>query len=145
MPHFDIRVGKLDESIFAANLDDVMKGSATEEYNSAEAFFAKTFVTAGLKVIIKRVVLALNGEQTENRVISLQTGFGGGKTHALIAIYHIAKAGKGITALPPCADLFAGEKTRPQFQRASCAVFTNNTTDVSQGRLTSEGITIHTM
>ena len=47
VPHYDIRTGKLDESIFAANLDEVMKGTATEEYNSAEAFFAKTFVTSG--------------------------------------------------------------------------------------------------
>ena len=145
VPHYDIRAGNLDESIFAANLDEVMKGTATEEYNSAQMFFSKTFVTAGLKDIIKRVIQALNGEQTENRVISLQTGFGGGKTHALIAIYHIAKAGNGIADLPSCADLFSDAKMRPQFESASCAVFTNNTTDVSQGRITGDGITIHTM
>ena len=145
VPHYDIRAGNLDESIFAANLDEVMKGSAPEEYNSAQMFFSKTFVTSGLRDIIKRVLQALNGEQTENRVISLQTGFGGGKTHALIAIYHIAKAGKGIADLSSCAQLFSDEKLTPQFESASCAVFTNNTTDVSQGRKTPEGITIHTM
>ncbi len=59
-------------------------------------FFAKTYITAGLRDIANRVIVALNGGETENRVISLQTGFGGGKTHSLITLFHIAKAGKSL-------------------------------------------------
>ena len=93
-PHSDIQHGILDESIFAANLGDVAKGQGREIYRNPDLFFSKTFFTLGLKTISKRVIHGLNGGQdSENRVISLQTGFGGGKTHTLISLYHIAKIG----------------------------------------------------
>src|SRR3954468_24783584 len=95
IPHKDIQDGHLDESIFAANLADVAAGTGREIYSSPEMFFQKTYFTAGLKNIAKRVVLGLNGGQdADNRVISLQTGFGGGKTHTLISLYHLARWGK---------------------------------------------------
>ena len=59
-------------------------------------FFEKTYVTAGLRDIANRVVRALNGEESENRVVSLQTGFGGGQTHTLISLFHIANAGRSL-------------------------------------------------
>jgi len=94
-PHKDIQDGHLDESIFAANLAEVAAGTGREIYTSPEMFFQKTYFTAGLKNIAKRVIKGLNGGQdAENRVISLQTGFGGGKTHTLISLYHLAKWGK---------------------------------------------------
>src|SRR5687768_3128493 len=94
-PHKDIQDGHLDESIFAANLAEVAAGTGREIYTSPEIFFQKTYLTDGLKNIAKRVVLGLNGRQdSENRVISLQTGFGGGKTHTLISLFHLARWGK---------------------------------------------------
>jgi hypothetical protein len=74
LPHYDIRNGVLDESVFAANLNEVAMGTGPEVYNNPSTFFAKTYVTAGLRDIANRVVRALNGKETENRVISLQTG-----------------------------------------------------------------------
>ena len=94
-PHQDIQDGHLDESRFAANLAEVADGSGREIYTNPDVFFQKTFFTSGLKNIAKRVVQGLNGGQdSENRVISLQTGFGGGKTHTLISLFHLAKWGK---------------------------------------------------
>lgn len=107
-------------------------------------FFEKTYITAGLRDIANRVVRALNGEETDNRVISLQTGFGGGKTHTLISLYHITKTGKSLLSSAYTQHIL-DSKVAPQFENAQVAVFTNNTTDVSQGRTTDDGITINTL
>ena len=80
-------------------------GTGPEVYNNPTTFFSKTYVTAGLKDIENRVVRALNGEETENRVISLQTGFGGGKTHTLISIYHIIKSGAKLLEFESCSNI----------------------------------------
>ncbi len=94
-PHMDIKQGRLDESVFAANLAEVALGNGREIYSNPGVFFSKTFFTAGLKNVAKTVLKGLNGkEDAENRVISLQTGFGGGKTHTLISLYHLSKWGK---------------------------------------------------
>lgn len=144
LPHYDIRSGVLDESVFAANLNEVALGTGPEVYNNPTSFFAKTYITAGLRDIANRVVRALNGEETENRVISLQTGFGGGKTHTLISIYHIVKSGARLLQSESCKHILQKGVT-PNFEGAKVAVFTNNTTDVSQGRQTTEGFTIYTL
>lgn len=87
-PHLDIRQGRLDESIFAANLAEVALGGGREIYSNPVMFFSKTYFTSGLRNIAKSVLRGLNGqEDAENRVISLQTGFGGGKTHTLISSF----------------------------------------------------------
>lgn len=144
LPHYDIRSGVLDESVFAANLNEVALGTGPEVYNNPTSFFAKTYISAGLRDIVNRVVLALNGEETENRVISLQTGFGGGKTHTLISIYHIVKSGAHLLESESCKHILQ-DGVKPNFKDAKVAVFTNNTTDVSQGRQTPEGFTIYTL
>jgi hypothetical protein len=143
-PHYDIRNGSLDESVFAANLSEVALGTGQEVYSNPTMFFEKTFITVGLRDIANRVVRALNGEETENRVVSLQTGFGGGKTHTLISLYHIAKAGRSLLNSAYTGNILQ-EGVVPNFDNANVAVFTNNTTDVTQGRITLEGITIYTL
>ncbi len=143
-PHKDIQDGHLDESIFAANLAEVASGTGREIYTSPEMFFQKTYFTAGLKNIAKRVVQGLNGGQdADNRVISLQTGFGGGKTHTLISLFHLAKWGKKATNSEYTKELLqtTGE---PTFDTAHIAVFTNTTNDPAQGRKV-DGITIKTL
>ncbi len=144
MPHYDIRNGQLDESIFAANLSEVALGTGPDVYTNPNLFFAKTYVTDGLRDISTRVVQALNGEESENRVISLQTGFGGGKTHSLISLYHIAKSGRSIASLGKDMNIFSDNVT-PKFDDAKLAVFTNNTTDVTQGRESEDGFIIYTL
>ena len=141
IPHYDIRNAQLDESIFAANLSEVALGTGPDVYTNPNLFFAKTYVTDGLRDISTRVVQALNGEESENRVISLQTGFGGGKTHSLISLYHIDKIGRSIAPLGRDMKIFSDNVT-PKFDDAKVAVFTNNTTDVSQGRECEDGFTI---
>ena len=144
-PQFDIRNNVLDESIFAANLGEVANGTGPEVYSNYALFFEKTFITDGLRDIANRVVKALNGEESENRVISLQTGFGGGKTHSLISLFHIVKNAARIADLEACQGLFHNG-VRPNFDAARVAVFTNNTVDVAQGHaIESDGIIINTL
>lgn len=144
-PHLDIKTGRLDESVFAASLSEVALGNGREVYNNAATFFSKTFFTAGLKTVARRVMKGLNGkEDAENRVISLQTGFGGGKTHTLISLWHLANAGPNIAQWRDAAELVAYTGAA-EFEKANIAVFTNTTNDPANGRTTPEGVTIQTM
>lgn len=144
-PHLDIRQGRLDESVFAANLAEVALGTGREIYANPILFFEKTFFTSGLKTIAKTVIKGLNGqEDAENRVMSLQTGFGGGKTHTLISLYHISKWGKNAVNSAAVADLLA-YTGNPEFDAANIAVFTNTTNDPANGRTTGDGVHIQTI
>ncbi len=143
-PHSDIKQGNLDESVFAANLAEVAAGSGPEIYSDAATFFSKTFFTSGIKTIAKTVIRGLNGQQdAENRVMSLQTGFGGGKTHTLISLYHICKWGKKAAKSDTVSELLS-YTGKPEFEKANIAVFTNTTNDPVQGR-SADGITIRTL
>ncbi len=89
-PHKDILEGKLTMDVFAADLWQVHKGKAPEEYKDPDLFFRKTFLTVGLNNLLDVTKKRLQGEGGDP-IIQLQTPFGGGKTHALIALYHKAK------------------------------------------------------
>lgn len=144
-PHQDIRQGHLDESVFAANLADVAQDLGPEVYRNAPLFFEKTYPTAGLRTVAGRVIKGLNGGQdASNRVISLQTGFGGGKTHTLISLYHLAKMGRQATQYQATQALLA-QIGEPTFDKANIAVFTNTTNDPAQGRRVESDITLRTI
>lgn len=89
IPHKNILEGKLTMDVFAADLWEVFKGRAPTEYQNPEVFFRKTYITAGLRNLLEVAQKRLKGEGGDP-VIQLQTPFGGGKTHALIALYHKA-------------------------------------------------------
>ena len=143
-PHEDIRKGELAEAVFAANLAEVAAHRGPEVYRNPETFFAKTYFTTGLRNLAKQVIRGLNGDtKSGNRVISLQTGFGGGKTHSLISLFHLATLGSAANNREDLADLLA--YTGPiNFDIANYAVFTNTTNDPAQGR-EENGIHIQTL
>lgn len=89
-PHSDILQGKLTMDIFAADIWQVLNGKAPADYLDRDLFFNKTYPTKGLKNLLEVVKKRLKGGGGDS-VIQLQTPFGGGKTHALIALYHEAK------------------------------------------------------
>jgi len=93
IPHKDILEGKLTMDVFAAKLWEVFKKRAIEEYQDPDVFFQKTYLTNGLKNLLDMAEKRLKGKGG-NSVIQLQTPFGGGKTHSLIALYHKAKEWK---------------------------------------------------
>ena len=89
VPHPDILDGKLTLDVFAADLWEVDRGTAPDEYKDPTQFFEKTYQTDGLTNLLSIVERRLKG-QGGDPVIQIQTPFGGGKTHALIAMYHKA-------------------------------------------------------
>ncbi len=92
-PHRDIARGLFTADTYAAKLGQVVKKEGPMEYKSAQQFFNKTYVTEGLKGLLSGVQGRLKGHERKNQdpIIQLQTPFGGGKTHTLIALYHKAK------------------------------------------------------
>jgi uncharacterized protein len=89
VPHPDVLNGTFQQSEFAADLTAVRNGNATPEYGDAKAFYERTFITEGMGRLLTQVAQRLNGKGGEP-VIQLQTAFGGGKTHTLLAVYHLA-------------------------------------------------------
>ena len=100
-PREDLRKGKpLDASEFAVHLDKVRDGTAPEDYQDAERFFDRTYLTKNLLGFGAEVVRRLSGIKTEtSAVFNMATQFGGGKTHALTLLYHLGKQreqGRGV-------------------------------------------------
>ena len=90
VPRNEVLDGELREDIFAARLKDVMDDRAELVYRDPSVFFDNTFPTAGLKTLLKDALGRLTGDAAgKNAIIRLETAFGGGKTHNLIALYHV--------------------------------------------------------
>lgn len=145
-PHKDIRDGNLEESIFAANIWAVVQNTAPEIYLDPEEFFLKTYITEGLVSVLTNVAKALKGKTgSGDRIISLQTAFGGGKTHTLVALWHLAKNHQKLRESPNTQAL--KDKLNQNFPDTvkGVAVFTNATCDAIQGRKTPEGIHLRTL
>jgi len=88
-PHPDVLEGTFQQSEFAADITAVRTGKATKEYQEAAPFFERTYITEGMRLLLTSVAKRLNG-QGGDPVIQLQTAFGGGKTHTMLAVYHLA-------------------------------------------------------
>lgn len=88
VPHRDVLEGTFQQSEFAADITAVHSGKAPKEYQDAAAFFDRTFITEGMRLLLTQVAQRLIGKGGEP-VIQLQTGFGGGKTHTMLAVYHL--------------------------------------------------------
>ncbi len=87
-PHRDVAGGKYQQAEFAADLWQVYLGEAASEYQNPTEFFRRTFITEGLQKLLSNAVSRLGG-QGGDPVVELQTNFGGGKTHSMLALYHL--------------------------------------------------------
>jgi hypothetical protein len=90
IPHDDILEGRLTLDVFAADLWEVFHHRGPEEYYDPDLFFQKTYLTEGLQNLFTVVEKRLQGRGGDP-MIQMQTPFGGGKTHSLIALYHKAR------------------------------------------------------
>ena len=105
-PHKDVLEGTFKQSEFAADISQVASGTATEEYQDAEKFFSRTYITEGMRLLLVSVAQRLAG-QGGDPVIQLQTAFGGGKTHTMLAVLHLASHQVGtdkLEGIPPILD-----------------------------------------
>ena len=99
-PHDDVATGNFHASEFAADLYKVATGGeADSDYADPVEFFKRTYLTEGLRDLIGRAVRRLSGDDNASPVINLQTNFGGGKTHSMLSLWHVA-AGLPIGEFP---------------------------------------------
>ena len=121
---------------FAIALEQVVAGTAPADYRDPEQFFSRTCFTRALKAHAGMILRRLAG-QTANTapVLTLVTQFGGGKTHTLTALYHLAKAGAAAVKLPGVTKILnAAGMAEPSTVRVG--VFVGNAWDPSDGRET---------
>jgi hypothetical protein len=136
-PRKEVREGRsFNPDEFAIALEQVVAGTAPEDYRDPEKFFSRTCFTRALKEHAGMVLQRLTGK-TEGAapVLTLITQFGGGKTHTLTALYHLAKNGKKAGDYPGVADLIhaAGIAAVPE---AKVGVFVGNAWDPQDGKET---------
>lgn len=91
LPHPDVLANRFKEAEFAADLFAVDAGHATDDYRTPENFFRITFLTEGLRRVLLSALQRLGGTGGDP-IIGLQTSFGGGKTHTMLAVLHLARA-----------------------------------------------------
>ncbi|MCY1655739.1 DUF499 domain-containing protein [Dietzia sp. SL131] len=98
VPREDVLSGGLADNHFAAQLDKVVRDSEHYPvYGDPDAFFAQTYATSGLRSLLTKVfgrVSGAKGVAGENGVLRPTTSFGGGKTHGLTAVYHVANGAR---------------------------------------------------
>jgi hypothetical protein len=142
MPHPDVASGRYQQAEFAADLGQVHRGEGSDEYKHPTEFFRRTFLTEGLKQLLVNGVVRLSGKGGDP-VVELQTNFGGGKTHSMLALYHLF-SGVAPSELPGIEPVLKeGGVTRPPQARRAVLVGTK----VSPGQPVKkpDGVTIRTL
>jgi hypothetical protein len=104
-PHQDVATGEFQQAEFAADLGKVHNGSAPSEYRDPAEFFSRTYLTDGLSTLLLGAAKRLSTTGGDP-VVELQTNFGGGKTHSMLALYHMA-GGTPVEDLPGLDQLLA--------------------------------------
>lgn len=135
-PRSDVLKGALTEADFAADLAQVLRNEGPKEYRQADLFFANTYPTRGLKNLLANVCARLSGAGGEAAAIfRLDTSYGGGKTHGLIALTHAAQGMAGVENIPEFVnpDLIPRDKVR-------VAAFDGENADPANGRSMGDGI-----
>lgn len=98
-PHQDVAEGRYRNAEFAADLAQVARGEGSFEYRDPVEFFGRTYVTEGMKGLLVQSLRRLTDRGGEP-VIQLKTAFGGGKTHSMLALYHMVRSRKRIDQIP---------------------------------------------
>lgn len=141
-PHPDVINGRYQQAEFAADLDLVHRGIGSPEYTDPIEFFRRTFITEGLKDLLRIALQRFNGLGGEP-VIELQTNFGGGKTHSMLSTYHL---GSGVLLADlPGLDQLCSELDIHSVPRVSRAVLVGTAFNPSKVDHKPDGTEVHTL
>lgn len=144
-PHPDVAEGRYRKAEFAADLAQVARHTAVAEYQDPIEFFSRTYMTAGIKGLLNQALKRVSGQDGEP-VIQLKTAFGGGKTHSMLALYHLLRGGFDVSKVPTVQGVLsdAGLDSVPS---ARVAVIVGTALDPSKSRRpqTMPGITVNTV
>lgn len=145
-PHPDVASGQYNNAEFAADLYSVaVQQNAAKEYQDPVEFFRRTYLTDGLKELLRRAVDRISGSESANPVINLQTTFGGGKTHSMLAVWHMF-SGRELHEFPQSVqDLLAGENTGTLGKPVYKAALVGNEIPPASPSQKSDGTVVHTL
>jgi predicted AAA+ superfamily ATPase len=141
-PHPDVAGGRYQQAEFAADLWQVHLGEGSDEYRDPREFFRRTFLTESLKTMLVGGIKRIAG-QGGDPVIQLQTNFGGGKTHSMLALYHLF-SGTSPTELAGVDEVMqeAGIQTLPTAKRV---VLVGNKISPGNPSRKPDGIVVNTL
>jgi len=142
-PHDDVARGRFALAEFAADLHQVARGDGAAEYADPVEFFRRTFLTVGLRQLLGQAVERVTAG-TGSPVVDLQTSFGGGKTHSMIALYHLC-SGTPLARFPQeVQDVVrgAGATALPEVKRA---VVVGHWLAAGQGSVKPDGTEVQTL
>lgn len=141
-PHSDVATGQYQQAEFAADLWQVHIGEGTDEYRKPAEFFRRTYLTESLKQLLVGAVKRLNNAGGDP-VVQLQTNFGGGKTHSMLALYHL------VSGTPPGDLLGIGEMLAAaglsELPRAKRVVLVGNKISPGNPSIKKDGTKVHTL
>lgn len=139
-PREDLREARpLDASEFAVHLDQVRDERAPDDYQKPQRFFDRTYLTQNLSALAVEVIRRLSGERTEtSAVFNMTTQFGGGKTHALTLLYHLATHGPDAHGWTGVNSLLSKAGVS-QIPKAATAAFVGTEFDSLTGRGGDDG------
>jgi len=144
-PHPDVAQGRYKNAEFAADLAQVARGEGAYEYRDPVEFFARTYVTEGMTGLLVQALRRVIGKDGEP-VIQLKTAFGGGKTHSMLALYHMMRGRVSIEKIPNIKSVLAaaGVSTLP---KCNVAVLVGTALDPTRSKrpIFFPGITINTL
>lgn len=143
-PHRDIADGSFDESLFAADLGLVDQGRGPADYLDPLTFCEKTYLTESLHAVLGELTARLDGDLAAAGVFRLQTEFGGGKTHTLLAAYHLFRNPTTV-AETEFASSLAETLKRETLPSANVVVLDGDGLMAGEPERTPDGLEIHTL
>lgn len=141
-PHRDVASGKYQQAEFAADLWQVHLGEGTPEYKDPAEFFRRTYITESLKHLLTGSVQRMSG-QGGDPVIELHTNFGGGKTHTMLALYHLF-SGVKLSELNGVDELLA-EAGVNELKKVNRVVLVGNKISPAEPIKKADGTVVHTL
>lgn len=141
-PHQDVATGNYQNAEFAADLWQVFLGDGPDEYRDSVEFFKRTYITSSLQSLLQGAIKRISGTGGDP-VIQLQTNFGGGKTHSMLALYHLFSGTKG-AELPGVEEIIKNSSVA-EIPRAKRVVLVGTKLSPSSPRVKDDGTKVHTL
>ena len=142
-PHRDVASGGYQQAEFAADLWQVHIGEGTDEYRNPVEFFRRTYLTESLKGLLSGAMQRLSG-QGGDPVVELQTNFGGGKTHSMLALYHLF-SGMPTSELLGIDDLIASAEIAARPDHVKRVVLVGNKISPGNPSAKEDGTVVRTL
>ncbi|WP_419705841.1 Swt1 family HEPN domain-containing protein [Promicromonospora sp. NFX87] len=151
-PHDDVASGDFASSEFAADLyrvavkdTDGQADAPATEYSDAVEFFRRTYLTDGLRELLRRSAARLAGDTNADAVINLQTTFGGGKTHSMLAVWHLF-SGRPLGEFPQdVQDVLHGHHEQAVGAAVKRVTIVGNEISPGQPSTKPDGTVVHTL